>query len=287
MEENYYEPKTFIMKCFETKDVVLLGEPHHIQQHLLFLNSLIPVLYKNNILDLCYEFLPYDRQNEIDQLVTGKKFDSKLAADLICSQYFEWTEKEYVDVLKTIWQVNKSGNRQFRIIGLGNSKIWDKDRFQKWNEKHWAEYVKKEVIDKNKKCIIYCGSHHSITKFQQPYYDNSKNTFGLSSKDRLGHYIYKMIGDKSMTIWLHHLWPDKNNQLSIFPCDGRVDSVFNIQKKPFAFFTEQSKIGDFTDTTSIYGKGYIDFKLKFVAEGYIVLNPICNARFTRYQELVT
>lgn len=283
---NYYDPYTFVLECFKDKDIVLIGEPHHIKQHLTFLQNLLPKLHSYGISNLCYEFLPYDRQSEIDSLVNAKKFNYEIASDLVASQYFEWTEKEYIDVLKTVWEINSKSDKKFRIIGLGNSEIWDENRFQKWTEKEWASYVKKEVIDKKSKSLIYCGSHHSITKFQQPYFDNKDNSFGLARKDRLGHYLYSMIGERSMTVWLHHLWPDKNNQLNVLPCNNKIDSLYYSLKKPFAFFTQSIEAGNLTDTTSIYGKGYKNFKLKQVADGYIVLNSICESEFNTYKQLV-
>lgn len=283
------EPEKIIVESFENHDVIFLGEPHHIKQHLNFLISIIPSLYTADVTNLGYEFLPYDRQNEIDDLLCSDTFDLAKAMNLVVSVYFEWTEKEYVDVLYQVWKLNrglKPADKKFRIIGLNNSKYWDSKRNQKWTEKDWADCLINEVINKNEKALVYCGTHHAITKFQQPYFDSENNTFGLARKDRIGHHIYSKIGDRCMTVWLHHLWPDKNYRLSFIPCNGVLDSISKTIGKPFAFNTSLSEFGRLTDSTSVYSKGYDKFELRMVADVYIVLNPICESERTEYFEAV-
>jgi hypothetical protein len=282
-------PEKMLIKSFENHDVIFLGEPHHIKQHLNFLINIIPSLYNAGITNLGYEFLPYDKQSEIDDLLNADKFDYFKAKNLVISFYFEWTEKEYVDVLYHAWKLNrtiKTSDKKFRIIGLNNSTYWDKDRNQKWTEKNWADCLIKEVINKNEKALVYCGTHHAITKFQQPFFDSENKTFGLARKDRLGHYIYAKIGERCMTIWLHYIWPDKNYNLSVIPCNGILDSISKAIKKPFAFNTTNSELGRLTDTLSIYSKGYNNFELKQVADAYIVLNSICESQRNEYFEAV-
>lgn len=281
------DPHQFIIECFKDHDVVFLGEPHKIKEHLNFLSSLVPFLYDNGIYNICYEFLPYDRQKEIDQLVTDNIYNEALACDLLRSQYYCWAYQEYLGVLKAIWNLNHSkvtnGKKKFRIIGLGNSTTWDQERNQKWQEKDWALCIKNEVLIRGEKALVYSGTHHAITKFQQPYAVNGK-LGGLANRGRMGHYVYKEIGERCMTIWLHYLWPDVRNKLSVFPCNGKVDEIAKKINKPFAFFTSQSELGLLKDTISIYGKGYKDFKLKFVADGYIVLAPICESNYVTFYE---
>jgi hypothetical protein len=286
-EEKYQleAPEKFILNSFKNHDIIFLGEPHHIKQNLNFLIDIIPKLYENGITNLGYEFLPYDRQNEIDQLLNSKSFDRKKAEKLVSSFYLEWTEKEYVDVLYCVWQLNsklKTSDKKFRVIGINNSEFWGKDRNQKWTEKNYADCIVSEIIDKNEKALVYCGTHHSITKFQQPYYDSESKKYGLAKRDRVGHYIYSILGDKCMTIWFHHFWPGADNRLNIIPCGGVLDSLSKQLGKPFAFNTSISTLGNLIDNTSIYSKGYVEFNLKLVADGYIVLNPICDSERNDY-----
>ncbi len=58
----YFDPYAFVLDCFREKQIVLLGEPHHVKQHIQFLQRLLPKLHQAGIPNLCYEFLPYDRQ---------------------------------------------------------------------------------------------------------------------------------------------------------------------------------------------------------------------------------
>jgi hypothetical protein len=286
---NLEDPEKIIIKNFENHDVIFLGEPHHVKQHLNFLMGIIPSLYKAGVTNIGYEFLPYDRQSELDKLLNANKFDYAQAKNLVISVYFEWTEMEYIEVLYHVWKLNKSlksSNKKFRIIGLNNSSYWEKNRQQKWTEKDWANCLVKEVLDKKEKVLVYCGTHHAITKFQQPYYDTETNTFGLARRDRIGHHIYSLIGDRCMTIWLHHLWPDKDYHLTVFPCNGILDSISKVVKKSFAFNTSTSELGELSDSLSIYCKGYDNFKLKLVADVYIVLNPICKSVRNEYFEAV-
>ena len=58
----------------------------------------------------------------MDDLVTGKEYNDALQLEIARSQGWKaWGEKEYWDVLKTVWKLNQSlpvNSRKMRVIGL-------------------------------------------------------------------------------------------------------------------------------------------------------------------------
>jgi hypothetical protein len=281
-EYNTEDPKQYILRNFKTHDVIFLGEPHKVREHLEFLKELLPLLQQNGISILFFEFTAYEDTHLMDSLLNAPSFDRQTGNRLVGSSLWDWNYKEYVDVLEEAWKMNrKTGPEKFRIIGMNNKTFWSNDRNRLWQEKDWSDVIIKEAIAKNKKALVYCGTHHAITQFQQPY--TVGGTYqGKASKDRVGHHIYNAIGNKTMTIWLHYIWPDGNYKMRCAPCNGFFDSLYytaSVNKSPFAFDTHKSQLGEISDSLSLYSLGSKSIKLKEIADGYIVLKPIHELSF--------
>ena len=76
-------PDEYIIEKFHTNDVVLLGEHHLIKQNLLFVQDLIPKLYKHGIRNLGMEFGAQEVQDKLDSLVNAPEYDQDLAQETI------------------------------------------------------------------------------------------------------------------------------------------------------------------------------------------------------------
>ncbi len=111
----------YLVRQFNDKDVIFLGELHCIKEQVEFVGSMIPVLHKNGINLLFSEFARFKDTRRIDSLITARTFDKKLAARIMFDDSWDWGYQEYVDIYFSAWQTNqmlKPHEKPFRIIGL-------------------------------------------------------------------------------------------------------------------------------------------------------------------------
>ncbi|MFY8003524.1 MAG: hypothetical protein ACOVNR_01730, partial [Chitinophagaceae bacterium] len=114
-------PQQYIIEKFKTNQVVLLGEQHVVQQNLLFVQSMVPILYKNGVRNIGMEFGASENQLLMDSLVTAPQFSDSLATKMMFDYNVTWAFKEYLEVAKAAWQFNKTlpkSAKPFRIINL-------------------------------------------------------------------------------------------------------------------------------------------------------------------------
>src|SRR5262249_53007410 len=111
-------------------DVVFLGEMNHgSKQNLLFLQKLIPKLYKAGIRNLGYEMLESDDQPEVDKIINADTYDDTKALTLLFhwDPQIGWAFQEYADGLRAAWTLNYSlpkGAPRFRIVGTDLRPDW-------------------------------------------------------------------------------------------------------------------------------------------------------------------
>src|SRR4030065_1535909 len=67
----------YVVSKFKDHDIVFLGEHHFIKHDVEFVQSLIPVLYRNGIMDLGIEFGCYELQAEADALLAADAYDEE------------------------------------------------------------------------------------------------------------------------------------------------------------------------------------------------------------------
>lgn len=96
--------------------------------------------------------------------------DSTKAISIMRKSEYEWCFDDYLDIFKTIWQLNKTvlqDTEKIKFLQLNKpyiSKLWnssnDSIRFaerQTSFDNILPEIIEKQVIQKNKKILIYCG----------------------------------------------------------------------------------------------------------------------------------
>lgn len=282
-EYNLKEPNKLVIDEFKNHDVIFLGETHRKKNDLLFLQKLIPILHQNGINILFYEFASYEDNGRIDSVLTADKYDEEKVKSIIHDNFWEWPYQEYLDVFKIVWEVNKkSKNTKFKIYGTSYANSIPMDSAMKeWTEKNWADLILKEAIQKKQKALVYCGNNHSITKYIQPYVVDGKFK-KFNARDRAGQYVYGMIGEKAMTIWIHFPWGNEDYDPIYTPLVRYLDSIAYMIKKPFSFNTRKSKLGELIDSVSVYSMGYNKIQLKEIVDAYVVLSPTCKDDFVTF-----
>jgi len=287
-------PAEYVLSRFVDHDVVLLGEFHRIKDNPLLVQELIPLLYKEGIYTLAYEFANRDDQQLIDSLLNGSTYDTRLAHHIQLNQYSLWPWQEYHDVYKVAWELNRNlpdTACRFQILGLNCNVDWsivktraDLDnpevRKKVWHgctEEHWAEVVL-ERVRQGEKVLAYSGMHHAFTRYRQPRMDAEANFTGWGDV-RFGNHIFEEIGDRCMTVFLHSAWYHINsgyNTADRRPADGVVDLVMSSLGDRFApvgFDVVGSPFESLTDPTTLYSVGYENFSLGDYCDGYIYFRP--------------
>ena len=212
------DPFKFVADKFDKHSVVFLGELHKRKQDLEFFRNLIPYLYQTkNINVIGWEFGAAEYQKDADSVVTASEFDRKKAISIMRNSMYNWCYEEYLDIFKTIWQINKSilrPDEKIKFLQLNKSYIpkrWNSpnqnirlEERKKSFDNILPDIVEKEVLQKNKKILIYCGLHHTLTKFKTP------KIFFLKENDgRAGQRLYKKYPDEIFQIDLLAPFPPR------------------------------------------------------------------------------
>jgi len=123
IEKTGKEPTQYILDKFKQKNYVVFCEPHKLKHEVEYITSLIPALYKDGVFNLAIEFGNVEDQAKMDELINNSDFNRDLAIEIMrnYTEYGIWGYQEYLDLYKTVWELNKLSNtNKFRIILLGN-----------------------------------------------------------------------------------------------------------------------------------------------------------------------
>jgi hypothetical protein len=290
--ENYMTPEDYVIGKLDDHDVVFIGEMHRVKHDVELIHSLIPCLHENGIHVLVTEFARMEDQPLIDSLLAGEVYDERLARQIIFNQYVHWGFREYVDLFKTAWELNRSladGEREFRVLGWNCSPDWsimktDSDRnvdslrrlaWRGCSEKDGAEVIL-EQVDNGEKVVVYSGMHHSFTEYRQPVVIEGE--FVRYDDTRVGNYVYARLGKRAITICLHHPWEGVEGYGSAYkrPVRGVIDMVMDSigeRYRPIGFDVNGSPLAEVVDTGCIYSHGYESFTVADFCDGYIYHKP--------------
>ena len=286
LKSHRKSPENYVISKFSDHDIVFIGEYHRIKHDVELIHKLIPRLYKAHVYNLGIEFGCYEHQDKVDQLITAKTYDENLARWLMFQQLVGWGYQEYEDIYRAAWKLNSSLPRQarkFRIVNLGyranwtarKEKMtpadWEKVWWQGDPDKHMADVVIKEFVDKDEKALVYSGNHHAFTRYHQPIYDFDNKKFIRFNTTRMGNLVYNKIGDRAFNIYLHAPWASNTSfDHETRPLHGVIDAVMEqLGNKPVGFDVKGSPFGAITDDQSYYSLGHARFTLDNYCDGYI------------------
>ncbi|MGB7296086.1 MAG: hypothetical protein WBC70_10900 [Candidatus Aminicenantales bacterium] len=295
LDAHVSDPLAFVARKFEDYDVVLLGEIHHRKQDVEFIKALIPYLYKRSGVDIIgWEFGASDLQNEVDALVDAPEFDERKAIWILRTSKVYWNCQEYLEVFRVIWRLNRDltpGRGRVRFLQLdyvrNERKQYSPDPKVRKEEKkrlldrdrHMADIMDKEVLQKGKKALWYSGLHHAFTKYRQPRFFFRHRT---GNKRRAGNFLFDRYPGRVGTVALHapamsrlsilsDLFPSLFSIKFYFPFGSVIDKVYAGRKQPFAFDTGGSPFGELKDNYSYYSVDHWGgLKLKDFCDGYVV-----------------
>ena len=294
-DSNAQNPYQYILDEFTDHDIIFLGENHRIRHDLLFVQKLIPLLYEKGVRNMGFEFALNRDSLLIKDVITNKNFfDQEKANQIIFNLSPFWGLKEYIDLFRAAWEVNKNlpdEAEKFMIYGLMHdfdfsimqkrSDEFDEEIMLKIRkgvangDKFMANSIIRDFTKKKKKTLIYCGIHHAFTGYK-------------GHGQRTGVVVKDAIEGKTMTISLHYPWNSIKGSAhrTVYPVNGYIDAfIRNHKSKDFAFGinVNTTAFGNLLDTTSAYAdeNGLI---LSEFCDGYIYLNAFSAAEGVTIQD---
>lgn len=297
LDKHASSPEEYVVSRFKDHDIVFLGEMHRVRHDPLLVQALIPLLHESGINNLGIEFICWREQGAVDSLLAAKDYDEKLANRIFWKQWPWWGYQEYVDILRAAWRVNRSvkpGEPRFRVIGLNArmdfSYFWSpEDRKNPalarkafpdgTSDEAMARTIRREILDKKQKALIYCGLYHAFTRFHQPIIDAETGALKDSLTDRAGNSIYADIGDRCFLIVLHYPWPGAGGVEvpAVYPANGVIDALFATMppgKQRAGFDVTGTPFGALADDSSLWARAYPGFRLDRFCDGWIFQKPL-------------
>lgn len=290
LKEHWTTPEDYILGKFSRYDIVLLGEDHRIKHNLQLAHRLIPMLYRAGVYNFGMEFGASEDQAQLDALVTGEHYDEDLARKLMFSYNVGWAFKEYMEVYRVAWKINRSlppGARKFRILNLSYKFNWDGYNgiktptnvarvFYKGNSETFrAELLRREILNKREKILILTGSVHAFTRYQQPVNDYLSEGFYRLENRYMGNLLHQWAPDRVFFIMLHRALDGRLGGPTelVYPAKGALDQVMaSFADKRVGFDLAGTPLGDLPDD-SYHSIGHPDFRLHDFADGYIYEKP--------------
>lgn len=290
LKQHWRTPEQYIIEKFKDRDIILLAEDHRIKHNLHLAHNLIPLLYQAGVYNFGMEFGASEDQAALDKLVTAEKYDEAQARRLMFHYNVGWAFKEYLDVYRAAWELNRTlpaGARKFRILNLSYRYDWSEATFVRTPENtkkvfhkggtEWyrADLIKREILEKKEKILVLTGTPHAFTRYQMPVFDYNARQFYSFENRLLGNLLYKQAPKKVFTILLHQIFESKLNGAmeSVYPARGAIDQVMaTFSDKRVGFDLNGTPFGDLADT-SFYSTGYDRFHLSQLADGYIYEKP--------------
>jgi hypothetical protein len=286
LETHWQSPEDYIVSKFEDHDIVFVGEYHRIKHDVELIRQLIPKLHEAGVYHLGIEFGNYERQGDVDALLTADAYDEDTARRLMFEYSVLWGYREYIDLYRAAWELNRSlpeDAPRFRIVHLNYRVHWPARRKkmtpeawkQVWHkgagDSHMASVVLDELVRPGHKALVYSGAHHAFTRYGQPACDDEKQEFIRHGNDRMGNIVYRQIGDRAFNVFLHSPWerkwkPDEHS----YPAGGVIDSVMHeFDDKRVGFDVRGAPFGELADENTCYAIGYEDFTLATFCDGYV------------------
>lgn len=286
LRTHWKSPEDYVLEKFARYDIVFLGEFHWVKHDVEFVQRLIPRLHAIGVYDLGIEFGSHELQDMVDSLLVTETYDEALVRRLFLKFFVSWGYKEYMDIFRVAWHLNRSlppGVPKFRVVNLNYSPKWNmlKETItpELWKlvwykgdlDQHEADVISQEFLGHGKKALIYSGNHHALTGYYQPIYDFNEKKLKGFRKNRMGNIINNRLPGKTFHIVLHHPWMSKTSPEELVdPVGGNSDNVMKkFKDKRVGFDVKGSSFGRLTDTQAYYSIGYDGFTLSSFCDGYI------------------
>lgn len=252
---HFQTPEDYIASKFKDHDLIFLGEAvHGSKQNLLFLQKVIPRLYKAGVYNIGFEMIYSDEQPEVDELLAAKQYDNTKALKFL----FHWdpmigfAAQEYADVLRAAWTLNQNLPKRaprFRIVGTDLRPDWGlvkpgtefQTRTARW--KAWAGsneiarnvwmmgIMRHEFLDKGLKALIYTGLGHATLYVGRDQREETGLRFSVA------YLLFRRFGDRVTSLLIL-------SAASQNPMIGEVIAAVPPKYQVIGFDVKRTPVGD-------------------------------------------
>jgi uncharacterized RDD family membrane protein YckC len=298
-------PKDYAIEIAKTHRVTLFGESHDLKDNLEFFNGIVNDLYyKAGVRCIGMEVMPSSVDGKIEKLINGKDFNDELALQIARSQGWKtWGDREYWDVLKTVWKLNKSllaNAQKMRLVGLdedweaanmvllniGGEKRGPTPFAEKFRvfpmlrdfislslrDEMMARNIEKEIIRKGDRGVVWIGFAHTLPQFAWAQIKDHKI---MAASPRMGVLLHQKYKDEIFQIEMFQPFDPDNDDKNCAPvfqsfierlmtAHGNYPAGFNIKNSPFE---------NIRDKCSGYFSLYPTVTYGDLAQGLIFLKP--------------
>lgn len=300
VKQNGKDPVGYVVEKFKTHDIVILGESHGSRDILEFLAELIPSAYRRGgVRCLATEFMRSRNDQRASKIVTAATYDHAAVMALYRDFGWVWGYKEYMDVFKAVWELNRSlpaGAEKFRIVGLDveqdpiDTLPGSKNRHEvvealRQRDNSMAKTFIREIGKTGIKVLVHTGLHHSFTRYRQPAVRSGK-LVGLADP-RLGCLLAKAYGEKVFQIRLHQ-WDYAADDTRGMGrprqvLGGLVERLMAANgNRPVAFDVEASPFEKLRDRKSYYFAFQPKVVFADLNQGYVFHTPVKQSRRCRW-----
>lgn len=302
------DPVDYIIDVAAAHQVTMIGERHHVQDNLVFLNRIIPDLYhRAGVTCIATEVCVAQDNPRLQQLVTAEHFDRDLALQIARnSNWPEWGDKEYWDVFEAVWRLNASlpaGARKMRVVGIDRKldlpsvsltgvmdegtpgPAWERLRvFRIFGELPllvqrdaiMACNIEREIILPGERGLVWAGAPHSWT-WAQLYVGGGKVA---GRAYRMGSMLRGKYGGRIFTISLHGSFI--NDPMIGRPIMNLVESIQTQHDgRPVGFDVPPLSLAALDGSVASGASSQADAEQALPTGGYVYLGPL--SRQTRCQ----
>jgi len=276
--DSHCQPgQEYVIRLFDSHQIVILGEEHNVKEHKDFVIDLIPRLYHEaGVRCIGWEFSWYSQNQQLEEIIDAPTFDKQAVLQLARERSPDWNSKEHWDIIKAVWMLNRSlpiESEKMRLIGISDyvdiprsyvllgTKSTNTPEFQKMlkehgdHDKNTAKHAAEEILQKGQKGFLFFGMGHDWTDYRYP----PEATFGIDYKP-MGYCLKEKYGDKIFQIRAQAS-SDPSIIHRIMECQNHVSVGFDMQESPFASILVP------------VGKGAPDVPWSKLACGYIYFAP--------------
>jgi len=254
--ERGLAPADYVIREFDARDVVLLGEHGMIRHDVLLVRAVVPRLPGAGVARLGVEFVGAADQEPLDRLVAADEWDETLARALVRRTDPAFGAREYLDLLRAAQTVNREGRgRLLRVVGLGGA---PRDALRALEAAG--------ALEPGEKTLILARFESAFTRFRLP-------------SPGLGNLVHDAVGDRAATVLLHAPWPSAlgPGAPAVYPADGHIDAsmiALSDENRRAGFDLAGSAFAALPVGTSAWGLLGPDVTLGDLADGYVFQTAI-------------
>jgi uncharacterized RDD family membrane protein YckC len=316
LNKHAQSAESYAIDMAKTHQVTLFGEVHDSKDNLQFFGSIINDLYyKAGVRCIAMEVIPASMNGEIEKLIDAKEYDDELAMEIARSQGWKsWGDKEYWDVLKTVWKLNKglpANAHKMRLVGIdddwemanivllntggdkrGPTPFTEKFRVLpaikdiingSYRDEIMARNIEKEIIEKNDKGVVWVGFAHTMLQYGWPIIQNHKVVL---IKQRLGLLLSQKYKNKIFQIELFQsFYPEIDNTVHPPVLRSFIETVMEKRNSaPTGFSILNSPFANIRDSYSDYFNTNPSICYEDIAQGLIFIKPINEIKHCTWTE---